>query len=524
MTSKDELYVYLDSLERRYETACTEIQLTRWNMLSKEGPYDLNSSRAKLAAIFLDSTAHKIIVEWRNRSGTLADKLLARRLELWYRAFIGGMIEFDPEIIKFQNTLRQQISNIKYNYGGVSISASEFSSKLRNEKNSKRRKKLWETGIKHHQILVPELLNIITLRNIKAQAVGFANYYSLTLYLQAIDEKWLLKTLNSTEELSCREYVKILTSTKKKLRQRELDPWDVEFISKDIPILPNKYFPADSMRNILHRFEKGIGFNIDILGINEYIKEDAYTTACLNIKIPTDIRMLLSPTSGMHSYKKVFHDYGHALRGKLANVDFPILKCYGCVLGSYNPSFDDGTAKTHALFLDDSLWLTKFTGVKSKEFKQYITRRNANAIVQLRRSLKPLYIEYELYRNPSASVDSLEREVFKRIFNSTIDEKIPQVFELVPQYISEPCTFQNHILSEMIAAQLHEALASKFGDEKISNPEISQWLTDNLYLTGETTEWYERIRNATGKSLEPGALLRKLGIEHMMLLTEDDKK
>jgi hypothetical protein len=74
----------------------------------------------------------------------------------------------------------------------------------------------------------------------------------------------------------------------------------------------------------------------------------------------------------------------------------------------------------------------------------------------------------------------------------------------------------------MTATQLQEALSNKFGEEKISDPGVAAWMIDHLYAGGETLEWTERIRNATGKNLETGAYLRKLGIETSHLVTGHD--
>ena len=48
-------------------------------------------------------------------------------------------------------------------------------------------------------------------------------------------------------------------------------------------------------------------------------------------------------------------------------------------------------------------------------------------------------------------------------------------------------------------------------------------MNSHLYETGESTEWTERIRNATGKSLETGPYLRKLGIEQSRNLTTEEE-
>src|ERR1051326_1585321 len=88
--SKNELYVYLDTLERRYEHACERMGLANWNSYSQEAPFDLEAAKADLAEIFGATTARSIIETGRGRSSSLSDKPLARRLELWHRGFIGG--------------------------------------------------------------------------------------------------------------------------------------------------------------------------------------------------------------------------------------------------------------------------------------------------------------------------------------------------------------------------------------------------------------------------------------------------
>ena len=80
VTRKDELVIFLDSLEHTYELACFGMGTANWNSYSKEGAYDLTAAKATFAKIFLDTTARNTIENWRSRSNSLADKLLARRL------------------------------------------------------------------------------------------------------------------------------------------------------------------------------------------------------------------------------------------------------------------------------------------------------------------------------------------------------------------------------------------------------------------------------------------------------------
>jgi hypothetical protein len=49
-------------------------------------------------------------------------------------------------------------------------------------------------------------------------------------------------------------------------------------------------------------------------------------------------------------------------------------------------------------------------------------------------------------------------------------------------------------------------------------------MVQHLYRDGESVEWTERIRRATGKSLETGAYLRKLSIDPRRSSEEETEK
>src|SRR5258706_371706 len=64
VNSKNDLYVYLDSLEHRYEQACERMGVANWNSYSQEAPFDLDGAKGEFAGIFGDTTARSIIETW----------------------------------------------------------------------------------------------------------------------------------------------------------------------------------------------------------------------------------------------------------------------------------------------------------------------------------------------------------------------------------------------------------------------------------------------------------------------------
>jgi peptidyl-dipeptidase A len=230
---------------------------------------------------------------------------------------------------------------------------------------------------------------------------------------------------------------------------------------------------------------------------------------------------MVNPTQGHRFYAVAFHEYGHALKAVHTNVEYPILKGYEWVPGAQCSAYEEGVADMHAEFTDDSLWLTTFPAVKQKLVEKYLASRGIPGIYRLRRAMKDFFIEYEMYKNPDQNMDSLEHAMFKKYLLVDIDSTEHHQFASSIWYASYPCYFQNYIMAGMIATQLQEALSNKFGIEKCINPHLAQWMIDHLYESGEKLEWNERIRNATGKSLEPGAYLRKLGVEQSHQLTKE---
>jgi len=523
VTTKDELYVYLDSLEERYETACMQMELARWNMLSKSGTSDFDTPQVELLKIFSDSTARKTIGEWRNRSSSLADKLLARRLELWHRCFIGGIIYFDPAITALRNSLEQQILNYKFKLNCDPTTIQAINTLLREEKKQSRRRKIWLSAQPDREI-VSDYLHLVKLYNEKARTFGFPNYYSLVLHLNAIDENWLLKTLNSLEEHTHLEFEKSLFLAKKKLRIKEFGICDMEFIRPNVAVLPDKYFSRDSIFTLIHRFEKGIGFDVDSLPIKESVHNISPDLACCFLSIPNDVRVLIKSRQGAQFYRSCLHEYGSALSAVHTNVDYPILKGYNLIQGAFSQVYEKGIAQMHEEFLDDSLWLAAFTKAKEKEIKSTLNKRALPELFKLRIALKEFFTEYEIYKNPDQDIASLDRVMFEKYLLGDSGKNGVSPFASLSTFVLSPCSGYKNILSMMIAAQLHEALTSKFGNERISNPQVAVWMIEHLYKTGETVEWFDRIRSATGKSLEPGAFLRHLGIEQTDLITKKSKE
>lgn len=512
VSTKNDLLIYLDTLENKYEEACVQTGMANWNLYSGEAVHNLDAAKAKFAKIFLDSSDKKLIEVWRAKASSLADDTLARRLELWWRCFLGGSIYSDSAIAANENYLQKKITNFKFSYLGNRISLAEIGTRLRIEPNTKQRKNYWLITSQLSDNAQDELVELVKLRNEKAKQLGFYNYYSLSLFLQQIKEDWLLKTLNNLEEKTRANFQEFIESSRKKLKLKKFYPWDFDAAVYRWASISDSHFPKDSIFPILHRFHKNIGFKVDSLPIKETIKDIPFGGLNIGINIPHDSRYLLNPITGKRFYNLAFHEYGHALHTVHTQIRYPILKGYEWIPGASCGAYAEGVAELQAEFVNDPEWLRTYTSASQDDAEKYVATRTFGDLYYLRRTLKDFFFEYEMYKNPDQDLAALEREMYKKYLLVEIDSTMPHRYASSIWYVMYPCYYQNYILSKMIAAQVYEVIVNKFGSSRISNPELSGWIIEHLYANGEIQEWYERIRNTTGKSLETGAYLRTLKI------------
>ncbi len=521
---KDDLVVFLDSLEGRYEAACVATGIANWNGYSGDAPARLDSAKALFTGIFMDSAARSTIRHWRNKSGSLADPTLGRRLELWNRCFTGGSIYADPAVARLENELQKLIVDFKFSYAGKPITRAGVSNRIRQERSQSRRHRLWRVNSQLSSVAAGKLVELVRLRNERAVDAGYPNYYSLSLSLQAIDEAWLISTLNTLEQQTRDAFASFIEASAARLNVREINAWDFDISLKDDASIPDRYFPADSVFSVLHRFERSIGFPVDSLPIHETVRDIPYGGLSLGILIPTDSRFLVNPTQGKGFYATAFHEYGHSLKAVNVDVDYPILKGYEWVPGAQCAAYEEGVAELHAEFTEDTAWIADYSDTPGHIIQDYAASRSLPTLYRLRRLMKDFFFEYEMYRDPGLDLDSLEKKMFEKYLLVTLPEDEPASYASSIWYVSYPCYYQNYILSSMIATQLQEALSDKFGGGKLSDTTVAPWMIEHLYRDGERVEWTDRVRHATGKSLETGALLRKLSINPGRLAYQDAKK
>jgi Zn-dependent M32 family carboxypeptidase len=87
----------------------------------------------------------------------------------------------------------------------------------------------------------------------------------------------------------------------------------------------------------------------------------------------------------------------------------------------------------------------------------------------------------------------------------------PPFWGMLIHYVSHPIYYQNYLLADMIAAQLHHVVKQKTKRNHIlGNDRVAGFLTKHFFGHGKYYRWDELLKRVTGKPLNANAYLLSL--------------
>jgi hypothetical protein len=169
-------------------------------------------------------------------------------------------------------------------------------------------------------------------------------------------------------------------------------------------------------------------------------------------------------------------------------------------------------AETLAYFTQYSEWISSVSGLSPDEVARYQRESKPRRILRFRSLMAQAHFEIEAYSN-------LEDDL-NRLYAGQEARYLCTPLNLTPRWAASsfptthPIYRQNYIIAEMIAAQTHATLREKFGSfwqlDPAGRARLFSFLAENYYVPGASIEWPEKIRHATGQSLNVSALAAEL--------------
>jgi hypothetical protein len=460
---------FFDPKEQEYERLCVEMGHAVWDNFLLEDASRLADAHKDFYEFFSDESLKSQIQYWFKNKSKVKNSIIKRRIELWNNIMMGASVDYSKEIFE----LRRKIET-------------ELNERAETEKA---------------EVLEADALRLMQLRNSRAQDLGFPNYADMILKITEIGTTWFDNFVLFVDSVTLEPYRQLITDIKDEKGIHSIAYADIRPMIREYyrhlmkPVIPNER-KMELLSGLLHN----IGIQLDDLTVQLQIRDLPVGIGGFGnaIEIPGDFRFVVEPQL---AFKDWAHEMGHGLQWMNTTVQDPVLKGYEWNIGNASDAYMEGMGETMFYFAGHPYWLRNETGMTEEEYDDIQRFLKKYASLWYRLLLVEATTEIEIYRNLDRTVKETESALVKKYLLLDKDPDWSRNLATV-MYVSFPVYQHNYIIADIIAWQIHEDMASRFGENYIYNQEIASYLKANYWQNGELYNWQERLVKATGKELD----------------------
>lgn len=492
-------------------------------ILETTGSADAADLKADLDAefrfLFNDSAVYRQLLAWEKDSHDLIDR---RQLNVLIRTFKQNQIPKTllEEMAQKEAALAQSYANFRPDLDGKAVSENDIREVLKKENDPIRRQRAWEASKQIGEILAPQILALVHLRNQAAQTLGYSDYFQMQLDLQEVDSRWLLKTLEELSQKSEKAYRSVLSEIEERQAHRfsvlpsKLGPWawSDPFCQED----PLDTHELDQLVNDIDIPQTSVNFyrkmGIDVEPILS--RSDMYERPgknqhafCLHLDRMGDVRTLNNVKPSIKWLETVLHELGHAIYELGFDEKLPWLL--------REPPHMIPT-EAMALIAGRQAYrynaLAHLIGPQKEDLRkkadQSLRRRQ---LIFSRWVLVMTTFESELYKNPEQELNRLWWQCVEKYQKITPPEDRSGKFDWATKYHIglAPVYYFSYLLGEMFASAIQESMVEECGDSSLTSPKAGQFLQRKLFSPGNQMSWSELVQHVTGKPLTPDAWVKE---------------
>lgn len=518
---------FLDTFIPTLSAKQKQLNKALW-LLETTGSEDAADLKAELDAevrlLYNQLNIYLEMQEW-EKDPLLIDPLLKRQLNVLLREFRQQVIppQLSKEMAIQEAHLLQSYANFRPTLEGKILSDNDLREILKKENDPAKRKKAWEASKEIGEVLAPQILKIVELRNQAAKSVGYNNYFQMKLVAQEVDENWLFNTLDRLAVLSDEAYQKEIHYIEKEqekrfgVKEKELGPWAwsdlfgqedplatlaLDGLTKDIDICNGSV-----------KFYQLIGF--DILPILK--KSDMFERSgknqhafCLNMDREKDVRTLNNVKPTIKWLETVLHEFGHAVYELGFDPELPwLLREPPHMLTTEAMALLAGRYAYYPASLHHLIKNKKQVDDLGEVAQESLKRRQ---LIFSRWVLVMTYFERELYRNPKQDLNKLWWDLVQKYqkINPPKDRNTKKDWATKYHIALAPVYYYSYLLGEMFASQIEETLAHEIGSKEFS-PKMGKLLIQKLFKPGNSLPWYDLVEQVTKKPLQANAWIGQFG-------------
>lgn len=498
ISDSESLALFLDRLEQQLRWVSTiHAQMLMKQYETKARVPGMDEVESAQAGLMTDPLYQEVVAKF---LGRVEEPLLARRLEAWDQAFRGSRVSSRPEIRRLVNEISDAIVKHRYEVQGYYLDLGDVRAVLRTELDRERRRAAWLSFAPLSRTLAGPTRELFHLRNKAARDEGHETYAHMQLAEQGLDLEQVRSILVELADASDPAFRRVMARGAEKWGLDRIEPWDIRFLLDGEVSLPIRHFPRSGIVPRMEEWGRDHVGPLADLGISIHLLDIPYNGLTVTVH-DRDIRVLQNPADGFNYYETAFHELGHALHNAFSNPGSYILR--------REPStFNEGMAETLSYITSDPDWLAHM-GLSPDEVAAAAGQSMGPWFAYLRQRSALALFEYTAYSEPDRDLDAVLAEFESRLLGCSYDVTTRWAAEPNAWFSRYPVYWQNYVLADVVASQIHSDLRRRFGSVW-RNPDVVSYLREQYWAPGGAIPWQEKIRRSTGEPLNTRALVAEL--------------
>jgi peptidyl-dipeptidase A len=465
-------------------------------------------------------------------AGDSGDPLLARQVTLLLNAHRPNQLpaETIERMVRLEKGLETRFNTFRAELDGERVTDNRIRELLERSGDVELRRRAWEASKQVGGEVVPELLELVGVRNDAARTLGFPTYYSMMLECDELDEAELFELLDRVEEGTRPLFERYKAGLDARLAERfgvpveELAPWHYsdpffqEAPAAEVDLDP--WFEDKDLEELTKRYFEAVGFDVsDLMARSDLYEREGKSqhAFCIWMDRRDDIRVLCNLRPTEYWMNTMLHEFGHAVYDQGVDPALPYF-----LRASAHTLTTEASAMLLGRLSRNAEWLTTYAGVPEPDARAAAAAleraRTAGLLVAARWELVMCHFERSLYSDPSQNLNGLWWELVERfqLVRKPEGRDAPDWAAKIHLSVA-PVYYQNYLLGEMMASQLQAHLLDDVlggGDDVwtryVTSPRVGEYLRGRLYRSGARVDWRGTIEQATGRPLDPAPFVAEL--------------
>ena len=517
---------FVVNLEERFEELETRFHHAYWDSQVDASP-DSERRRAELELELrqVKGDPANLLSVKEALDSEIHEPVLARQLEVLRLSLTGNqMSEAQREsIVGLSSSIESEFASFRPVIGGERLSENDIEQTLKTSEDSEERRAVWEASKEIGGVVATRIRELARTRNEVAHDLGYADYYSMSLDLQEVDEDRLFAIMDDLERSTDEPFERFKSDLDGRLAARfgtnELRPWHLsdpffQMAPPDSRVSIDGFFPEANAPELARKTFDGWGIDLSrVMDSSDlYPRERKSQHAfCIQMDRRDDVRILANVVPGERWVEVMLHESGHAAYDVSIDPHLPYL-----LRRPAHTFVTEAIAILSGRLYRDPMWLAEVAGVGETPLKPLVEDLEragaAQSLVFTRWGLVMVHFERALYADPESDLDSTWWDLVERFQGVARPPGRSRPDWAAKIHVAvAPVYYHNYLLGEMLASQLEE-VCRKEGGGLVGSTAAGDLLVDRLFRTGARKTWEEVVEDATGGPLSAAAFAERVSV------------